>query len=664
MSHKEYLELIETIRKHDLLYYGKSNPEISDYEYDALLQELEKIESEHPEWVLSDSPSQRVGEMLNGGFEQVEHSVPMLSLANTYSRKELEDFVERVEKWLDGKKPYFSTELKMDGIAVTALFEKGVFVRGVTRGDGKKGDNITQNMKTIRSLPLVLKGQDIPDLLEVRGEVFMTKSVFAELNLKKEEQGEAPWANPRNAAAGSLKLLDSRQTSERRLSIVFYGIARDSSNQSKTQEQALEMLKKVGLPIFEEGFHKRCLTVDEVMEFGDYVEKKRPYLAYDIDGIVVKVDEFKWQDALGTTGKSPRWAVAYKFSPEQAITQVLDITVQVGRTGVLTPVAELDPVLLAGSTIARATLHNQEEISRKDIRIGDFVIIEKGGDVIPKVVEVILNKRPDQSHPWHMPKKCPVCGTLVVHIEGEVAVRCPNSECSEQVLRRIIFFASKDAMDIAHLGEKAVEQLVRKGFLKTYADIYSLTEKDLAQMEGFKEKSIQNLLQSIEASKKCSLSRFILALGIKFVGEGTAEDLAEKAQSIDTLSHMTQEELLKIEGVGEKVAEAVFEFFKDPINQQEVKSLLLAGVCPEAPKTSFDSSHPFYGKTFVLTGSLQNYTRSQAANLIKEKGGKVASSVSAKVDYVFFGEDPGSKWEKAKKLSIPLLNEEEFKQLL
>jgi len=274
LSHKEYLELIETIRKHDLLYYGKSNPEISDYEYDALLQELEKIESEHPEWVLSDSPSQRVGEMLNGGFEQVEHSVPMLSLANTYSRKELEDFVERVEKWLDGKKPYFSTELKMDGIAVTALFEKGVFVRGVTRGDGKKGDNITQNMKTIRSLPLVLKGQDIPDLLEVRGEVFMTKSVFAELNLKKEEQGEAPWANPRNAAAGSLKLLDSRQTSERRLSIVFYGIARDSSNQSKTQEQALEMLKKVGLPIFEEGFHKRCLTVDEVMEFGDYVEKK------------------------------------------------------------------------------------------------------------------------------------------------------------------------------------------------------------------------------------------------------------------------------------------------------------------------------------------------------------------------------------------------------
>ncbi len=664
VTFEDYQQLVKTIFRHDILYYGKTQPEISDYEYDHLLKQLEQIEKEHPEWISPTSPSQRVGEMISGGFKEVVHAVPMMSLANTYSHQEVEDFVERVLRWLDGKRPQFCAELKMDGIAVSALFEKGVFTRAVTRGDGKKGDDITLNMKTIRSLPLRLSGKDIPDLLEVRGEVFMTKAVFADLNQKKEEMGQSPWANPRNAAAGSLKLLDSKEAAERRLCVIFYGIAQDSSNRCKSQEEVLHLLQEMGLPTFEKDFYSVCESSEDIMAFAGKIEKKREKLPYEIDGIVIKVNELKCQDALGTTGKSPRWAVAYKFSPEQAVTEILDITVQVGRTGVLTPVAELKPISLSGSVIARATLHNQEEISRKDIRIGDFVVIEKGGDVIPKIVAVDLSKRPAQSTPWQMPHKCPVCAAPVIHVEGEVAIRCPNSECSQQILRKIVFFASKGAMNIGHLGEKAVEQLFQKGLIKDCSDIYSLTENELSQVEGFKEKSIDNLLQTIEASKQCSLARFILAVGIKYVGTGTAEDLANTAQTIDALSKMTKEELLEIEGVGEKVAESVFEFFQNPQNQTEVSKLLEKGVSPDLPKVSFNPDHLFYGKTFVLTGSLKEYTRSQAASLIKEKGGKVAPSVSSKVDYVLFGEDPGSKWEKAKKLNVTLLTEEEFKRML
>jgi DNA ligase (NAD+) len=535
----DYIKLIEKIRKHDHLYYSKAQPEISDYEYDHLLKELEEIEAHHPDWVLPTSPTRRVGESLTKGFKQVDHTVPMLSLANTYSKEELEDFVKRVKKWLEHSSVHFCTELKMDGVAITARYEKGVFVRGVTRGDGKRGDDITANMKTIRLLPLELSGKHIPDELEVRGEVFMTRAVFQELNAKKEEAGEELWANPRNAAAGSLKLLNPKEVAQRKLSVVFYAIAMDSSHRVKTQYDSHLALQAFGLPIFEEGFFKKCTTVDEVLAFADAIQKKRHALAYDIDGIVVKVDELKLHDELGATGRTPRWAVAYKFAPEQALTQILDITVQVGRTGVLTPVAELKPVLLAGSTISRATLHNQDEIARKDIRIGDWVKIEKGGDVIPKVVEVDLKKRPHSADAWKMPKYCPYCGSSVVHEEGEVAVRCSNKHCSEQVLRRIVFFASKDAMDIGHLGEKVVEHLFAKGFVKRVSDIYALTAAELSQLEGFKEKSVQNLLDSIEESRHCTLARFILALGIKYVGEGTAEVLASEAGDIDTLAHMT-----------------------------------------------------------------------------------------------------------------------------
>lgn len=652
------------MQRHDLLYYSHSKPEISDYEYDMLLKKLEEIEAIHPDWILPHSPSQRVGEMMTASFKESTHAVPMLSLANTYSREEVEEFIKRVQKGLDGQSPHFCSELKMDGLAISAVFEKGRFVRGVTRGDGKKGDDITLNMKAIRALPMKLASLDPPDLLEVRGEVFMHKPVFLELNKEKEEAGEEPWANPRNAAAGSLKLLNPKEVARRRLSVVFYGIAQDSSNSCKTQSESHLFLEKLGLPVFNSIFRRECLSVDEVLAFGEMVEKKRPSLPFDIDGIVVKVNELKWQQALGATAKHQKWAVAYKFSPEQALTKVLDVTVQVGRTGVLTPVAELDPVFLAGSTIARATLHNQEEITRKDIRINDFVWIEKGGDVIPKVVRVELDKRHKEASEWHMPRQCPCCATLAVHVDGEVAVRCPNKECPEQKLGRIIFFASKDAMDIGHLGGKALQHLFYKGFISRSSDIYKLTENELSQIEGFKEKSIRNILESIEKSKSCTLARFILALGIKYVGEGTAEALAKATLDINILSKMSLEELTQIEGVGDKVAQAIHEFFLSKENQEEVERLLECGVVPAPLQASFDPAHPFYEKTFVLTGSLQDLTRSQAANFIKERGGKVSSSVGSKVDYVLVGEDAGSKLEKAVKLGVPLLTEEEFKSML
>lgn len=661
---KEYLALIEKIQRHDDLYYSKSTPEITDYEYDQLLKELEKIEHEHPQWVIASSPTQRITEALTEGFKSVSHTVPMLSLANTYSQEEVEDFIKRVEKGLGVSDIEFHAELKMDGIAITALFEKGRFVQGATRGDGKKGDDITANMKTIRSLPLSLQGKDIPDRLEVRGEVFMPKSVFQALNQQKEEEGQETWANPRNAAAGSLKLLDSKQVSERKLSVVFYAIAQDSSHSVSTQEEVHLFLERLGLPVFSPTLRCKTKKVQELLSFAGDVEKQRKSLPYEIDGIVIKVNNLQWQEELGATAKHQRWAVAYKFAPEKALTRILDITVQVGRTGVLTPVAELEPVFVAGSTISRATLHNQEEIARKDIRIHDYVWIEKGGDVIPKVVEVEKAKRPVDAKPWYMPTQCPVCHSAVLHIPGEVAIRCPNKECSEQRLSKIQFFASKDAMDIAHLGEKVVAQLFHKGFVRSVSDIYRLTEKELSELDGFKEKSIHNLLQSIEASKKCTLPRLILALGIKYVGEGTAEALAEAALDIHALAEMSLEKLLEVEGVGVKVAEAVYEFFRDEKHKQEIKELLELGIKPAPIKKASDTSHPFYGKTFVLTGTLSHFTRSEASLRIKEKGGKVSSSVGPNTDYLLAGEEAGSKLDKAKKLSIAILSEEEFEKLL
>ena len=660
----EYRQLISEIRKHDRLYYAEAKPSITDYAYDQLYKKLLEIEHKHPDWVEPTSPSQRVSDTLTKGFKQVAHRIPMLSLANTYSREEVEDFIKRVHKLLGRSHAVFCAELKMDGVAVSVRYEEGVFVQALTRGDGKKGDDVTANMKTIRSVPLELTC-DVPKSFEVRGEVFMLHQVFQHLNDEKEANGEELWANPRNATAGSLKLLDPREVARRNLNAVFYGCADEVHAPVKTQYEFHQYLKKVGLPHCADDHRTRCHTIDEVMHFADKIHKLRQHLPFDIDGIVIKVDELSYHDEMGTTGKSPRWAVAYKFAPEQALTRIRDITVQVGRTGVLTPVAELEPVLVAGSTISRATLHNREEVERKDIRVGDWVVIEKGGDVIPKVVEVNLNKRPRDSHPWKMPTRCPSCHAHVVESEEEVAVRCPNTKgCPAQQMGRIAYFVSKDAMDIDHCGEKVVEQLFAKGLVQEVADIYTLTAKDLAALDGFKEKSIHNLLTSIAKSKQVTLARFILALGIKYVGEGTAELLAEHARDIETLSKLTEEELKEIPGIGGKIAESVVAYFKDHAHLQELNKLLKRGVVPESPKISRRLDHAFNGKTFVITGTLANYGRSEAAQLIKERGGKVTGTVSKNTDYVLVGEDPGSKLDKARELQIKTLDEKTFEKML
>lgn len=659
-----YQKLIQEIRKHDHLYYVACRPTITDYEYDQLVKRLEAIEKEHPEWVTPSSPSQRVGKALTKGFKQVVHKVPMLSLANTYSEEEIADFVKRVHKLLEKQDVPFCAELKMDGVAVTVRYEKGEYVRALTRGNGKKGDDITQNLKTVRAVPLQLEGKEIPDVLEIRGEAFMPIKAFQKMNRQKQESGEEVWANPRNATAGSLKLLDPKEVAKRDLSVVFYAIAEESSGTITTQAESHKALKKWGLPSFDPKHTKTCHTIDEIMRFAHSIEKERHALPFEIDGIVIKVDRLKDHEILGSTAKSPRYAVAYKFAPEQAMTKIRDITVQVGRTGVLTPVAELDPVLVAGSTISRATLHNQDEVERKDIRIGDTVVIEKGGDVIPKVVEVDLKKRVSTSRPWKMPATCPVCDTKVSKKASEVAYRCPNPKCASQALRRIIFFAGKSGMDIDHLGQKVCEQLVELGLVRSFADIYALTAEDLEQLEGFKEKSIQNLLEGIEASRHVPLARLIGALGIPYVGGGTADLLAMTAGDLETLLEITKEELLEVDGIGEKVADSVIDYISDPKNVHEIKALLARGVKPEKPKRVRSKDHAFYGKVFVLTGALADFTRTQAANLIKERGGKVTSSVSKKTDYVLVGEDPGSKYEKAQKLNIKTLDEKSFQKLL
>lgn len=658
MNREKYLDLLKEIQKHNKLYFQKACPEITDYEYDLLVKKVEEIEKEHPEWVPKDTPTQRVGEMPTKGFKQVKHVYPMLSLSNTYSKEEVADFIRRVEKNLEEKDVDYCVELKMDGVAISLRYEEGKLIRGVTRGNGKQGDDITANIKMIRSIPHALKEKVT---LEVRGEVFISKHDFIEMNRQREEEGDAPWANPRNAAAGSLKLLDSKEVGKRKLDIVVYNAL---TKDLKLQSEIHAYLKKLGLPVGKDNYFKVCKTVEEIFAFADGIQKERDLLPFEIDGIVIKVNRLRDHDLLGATAKSPRWATAYKFAPEQAETTIVSIHVQIGRTGVLTPVADLKPVLLAGSIISRATLHNEEEVARKDIREGDAVIIEKGGDVIPKVVEVILSKRPLESIPWKMPEVCPICHTQVVRKEGEVAVRCPNRvECSGQNLRRLAFFVSKNAMDIDHLGPEIVKKLLDFGFVSKLSDFYRLTEEELAQIEGFKEKSIHNLLKSLEKSKETTLSRFIFALGIPYVGEGTAELLADTSGSIENLAKMSEEELLRIEGVGDKVAESIIAFFEDPMHQKEIEDLLALGVKPTSQMKKIEG-HPFSGKTFVLTGSLEGLSRSEAAALIKERGGKVSGSVSKKTDYVLVGEDPGSKFDKAKELEIKILDEKTFQKML
>lgn len=664
MTKKDYDKLCQEVWEHNRRYYVEASPVISDFEFDQLLKELEAIEAEHPDWVSPASPTQRVGDSLTESFPTVQHSKPMLSLANTYSREELDDYFTRMKKLLERDQVTYSAELKMDGVSLSIVYENGILAQGVTRGNGKAGDDITANVRTISNLPLQLLGDDVPERLEVRGEVFLPLEVFAELNAKRIEAEEQAWANPRNAAAGTLKLLDPKEAARRGLAAALFAVAEDSSGQIQTQTDAYKAMQRWGLPCV--AMSQRCKTEDEVWDFIVRAEEARPTLPFEIDGVVVKVDSLKDEEALGATGKNPRWAVAYKFAAERALTRLTDITVQVGRTGTLTPVAELEPVTVAGSTIARATLHNEDEIRRKDVRVGDAVWIEKGGDVIPKVIEVDLSQRPKDSEAWTMPETCPSCGAAVERVEGEVAVRCPAQEsCPEQQLRKLIYFVRKDAMNIEDMGEKVAEQLMEKGFVQRPSDIYRLTEEQLYQLEGFKEKSVNNLLHSIAQSCDVPLQRFIMALGIPYVGAGTAELLAYRAGSIDALMELTEEELIAIDGVGEKVADAVLAFFTDEKNVAEVNRFLEAGVKPQViERSSAFDEHPFQGKTFVLTGTLSQYTRSQAGELVKERGGKVTGSVSKKTDYLLAGEAAGSKLDKAQKLGVAILSEAQFQEML
>ncbi|MFA6916256.1 MAG: NAD-dependent DNA ligase LigA [Parachlamydiales bacterium] len=658
-SHTEYLALCKEIWSHNRLYYQQHAPQVSDKEYDRLYALLEQCEKDHPEWIFPGSPTQRVAEGLSGAFPTVAHKSPMLSLSNTYNREEVQDFIQRVKKLLEIPDPVFCCELKMDGIAISAKYENGIFVQGTTRGDGKTGDDVTINMRTIQSLPLQLPMDNPPAILEVRGEVFMPHSVFHQANAAKAAQSEELWANPRNAAAGSLKLLDPKEAARRKLSIVFYGLGNTKGLPVKTQSQVHDFLEKCGLPTL--ALRNHCKTLEEIFDFARKVADARPTLPFDIDGIVIKLDSLEGQQHLGTTAKAPRWAVAYKFAAEQATTKIHAITVQVGRTGVLTPVAELDPVKLAGSTIARATLHNYDEIKRKDIRVGDLVTIEKGGDVIPKVVGVDLSGRGEHSKPWHMPNECPVCGTAVVQVQGEVAVRCPNTKgCPEQQLRRLFHFVSKGGMDIDTLGEKVLEQLIQKGFVQKLPDIYRLNAEQLFQLEGFKQKSVENLLNAIETSKKVPLTRFLLALGIKHVGEGIAELLAEKSATIQGLSALTTQDLLSIDGIGEKVAESVLSFFADSEHREEIDELLSLGVNPIQETRQIQYNPFFQNKTFVITGTLPTLSRQEAIEAIKSRGGKVTDSVTKKTDCLLAGEAAGSKLNKAQLLGIEIIDEKTF----
>jgi DNA ligase (NAD+) len=656
MEKEAYEALCDTIWDHNRRYYQENHPIISDFEFDQLLKQCEEIEKLHPEWVTGTSPVQRVNETRSQGFSQITHETPMLSLANTYTQEEVVDFIDRLKKLLPGEPLSFICELKMDGTALSVVFEKGVFVRAATRGDGFSGDDVTQNVKTIVNLPLKLASKNPPDTLEVRGEVFMPLKEFALLNNERELLGETPWANPRNAAAGSLKLLDPKEVAKRPLRVVFYQVYTDGL---KTQIEGQELLKELGLPTLK--LYAYCETIDQIFEFIEKVRGSRHELPFEIDGVVIKLNTIKMQNKVGVTGKSPRWAVAYKFAPERVETEVLGITVQVGRTGVLTPVAELKPVFVSGSTISRATLHNAEEVLRKDIRVGDKVLIEKGGDVIPKVSEVVFGKRKNNSQPWQMPIDCPSCGEKVVHTKEGVAFFCPNQKgCPAQLLRRLTHFVGKEAFDIEELGVKVMEQLVVKGFVKRASDIFTLNDKELFQLEGFKEKAVNNLLTSIEKSKKISLSKFLMALGIKHVGATTADLLARRAATIESLIKMSEKEFLEIDGIGKVVAIALVDYFSTQDHLIEIEKLKENGVVIEEEKGVVFKDHPFQGKTFVLTGTLENYTRPKAVALIRERGGNVSGSVSRLTDYVIEGADAGSKLEKAKALNVKILTEKEF----
>lgn len=651
-------ELRERIEYHNYRYYVLDDPEISDAEYDGLVRQLEAVEERFPQLITPDSPTQRVGGAPLPGFDTVTHRIPMLSLANAHSYDELRDFDRRVKRGLSDQTVTYVAEPKIDGLAVSLLYENGVFVQGATRGDGQQGENITQNLRTIKSLPLRLM-DGAPPVLEVRGEAYMSRQAFLRLNEIRREKGEQLFANPRNAAAGSLRQLDPKVTAQRDLDIFLYALGYTEGLEVDSHWEALQILKKLGLRV--NPLSRQCPDIESVIEFCEELGQKRPELAYDIDGVVVKVDSLAQQRELGFTAKSPRWAIAFKFPPEEATTVVKDIVVQVGRTGALTPLAILEPVFVAGSTVSRATLHNEDIVRQKDIRIGDTVVIRKAGDVIPEVVKPVISKRTGKERPFEMPKHCPVCGAEAYRPPGEAVTRCIGSQCPAQLVEGLIHFASRDAMDIEGMGPAIVTQLVEVGLVKSPADIYDLTLEQLLELERMGKKSAQNLLEAIEKSKQAGLARVIFALGIRLVGAGAARDLAEYFGSIDRLMRASTDELTAVPAVGDKIAASIREYFSEPQNVELVERLRSAGVklTQDQPQTKPQDS-PLAGKTVVVTGTLESMSRKEAQDLIRSLGGKVTSSVSKKTDYVIVGESPGSKYDKALELGITIWDEQEF----
>jgi len=649
--------LRDEIRRHDRLYYVLNSPEISDRDYDRLFAELKELENSHPELITPDSPTQRVsGEPLEG-FGTVYHSVAMLSIDNTYDADELRAFDERVAKGLGGRDYEYVVELKIDGLAISLRYEGGVLVRAATRGDGTRGDDVSANIRTIRAIPLRLAGgSEVPDILEVRGEVYMPKTAFAALNRQRAGQGEPEFANPRNAAAGSLKLLDARITATRKLSFFAYSVGEVSRRPAEGHYEVLQKLREMGLPVNPNT--TKAGDIEEVIGICLAWESKKAQLDYQIDGMVIKVNSLDQHDILGSTGRAPRWCISYKFAAEQAETIVESIAVQVGKTGTLTPVANLKPVELAGTTVKRATLHNFDEVRRLDVRQGDTVIIEKAGEIIPQVVKVLMEKRPASAKPLTIPTECPECGGKVKKDENGVYIRCVNNNCTARLKQRLQYFVGRGQMDIENLGPALIEQLVDKGLVGDFADLYKLRFDQVAQLERMADKSAANVIESIEKSKTQDLWRFIAALGIRNVGGQSAEILAEEFGSLENLMDADEARLEAIDQIGPVMAKSIYDYLHDEANRDVISRMLAAGVRPRAPAKK--KGNVLAGKTIVVTGTLENFTRQRIQQVIKDNGGKTSSSVSTRTDLVLAGANAGSKLDKARQLGIRIIDEAEF----
>jgi DNA ligase (NAD+) len=659
----EIRKLREEVIRHQELYYVHDQPEISDAEYDSLVERLARLEEEHPEFQTPDSPTLRVGGKPAEGFEQYVHRRPMLSLDNSYNIEDLRAFDERCRKLADGRGFEYVAELKIDGLSIAVHYDDGVLVRGVTRGDGRVGEDVTQNVRTIRSVPLRLKVEEGGEV-EVRGEAYLSRRRFERINLEREEADEPKFANPRNAAAGTIRQLDPKVVARRRLDLFAYDVLRGERKPFATHWEALDWLERAGFTV--NPHRAKCSSIEEVIEFCNEMEAERDNLEYEIDGVVVKVNSTALQDEFGATTKAPRWAIAYKYPARQATTKVEDIIVQVGRTGALTPVAILTPVQLAGTVVSRATLHNEDEIKRLGVKIGDWVNIEKSGEIIPKVLSVVASRRTGEEKAFRFPKKCPVCGGVVSRPEGEVVARCVAADCTAQLKGRLLHFASRRAMRIEGLGDALAEQLVQKKMVRDVADLYNLKLEEVAALERMAEKSASNLLAQIEASKQRDLPQLVYGLGIRHVGERTAMLLARHFRTLERLAAATVEEIDDIHEIGLTVAESARDWFDDEGNVDLTQRLRASGVRTEIAggAVGAEADEAFAGKQFVLTGRLETLTRDEARALIEARGGRVTSTVSKKTDYVVAGEEAGSKLDKAQALGLKVIDEEMLKEML